>query len=64
MSADLLAIVNVIVVPVICGVISWIWKLDARLYQLNRDVLTRDEFLAEMHGLRAELSDLRKAVKA
>ncbi len=64
MSADLLAIVNVIVVPVIGGLVTWLWKLDARLYQLNRDVLTRDEFLAEMHGLRAELSELRKAVKA
>lgn len=64
MSADLLTIVNVIVVPVICGVISWIWKLDQRVFELNRDVLTRDEFLAEMHSLRAELSELRKAVKA
>jgi len=64
MSADLLAIINIIVVPVIGGVITWLWKLEQRIFDLNRDVLTRDEFLAEMHGLRAELSELRKAVKA
>ena len=64
MSADLLTIINVVFAPVIGGVITWVWKLEQRIFELNRDVLTRDEFLAEMHSLRAELSDLRKAVNA
>ncbi len=64
MTADLLQFVNVIVVPVIGGVITWLWKLEQRIFDLNRDVLTRDEFLAEMHSLRAEITEFRKAVKS
>lgn len=64
MLIDAWQLVTVVLVPVICGIISWNFKLETRLYQINGQMLTRDEFLAEMHSLRAELSDLRKAVKA
>lgn len=63
MTGDIMAFVNVIAVPVIGGIIAWLWKLDGRIFELNRGLLTRDEFLEEMRLLRSELSDLRKAVK-
>lgn len=63
MSADLLNFINIIVIPVITGIIVWLWKLDARIFDLHKTVLTREEFLEEMRGLRTEISELRKAVK-
>ena len=63
MSAELLNFINIIVIPIITGIIVWMWKLDARIFDLHKSVLTREEFLEEMRGLRAELSELRKEVK-
>ena len=64
MTADLLQFVNVIAVPVVGGLIIWLWKLDQRIFEISRGALTRDEFLAEMHSLRSEISELRKVVKS
>jgi hypothetical protein len=63
MSTELLNFINIIIVPVISGIIVWMWKLDARIFDLHKSVLTREEFLEEMRVLRTEIAELRKEVK-
>lgn len=64
MTADLLMFLNVIAIPAIGAILTWLWKLEQRIFDLNRGVLTRDEFVDEMRRLRDEITELRKVVKS
>ena len=56
--AEVWSIVSVIIVPVIAGIITWIWKLDSRLFDMQSKLLERAEFMVEVHAIREELSSL------
>ena len=56
--AEVWSIVSVIIVPVIAGIITWIWKLDSRLFDMQSKLLGRAEFMVEVHAMREELSSL------
>lgn len=62
MTPDILQFTSVLAVPVIGGIIVWIWKLDARVFDLRASIIGRDEFHVQMHELRAELAEIRKAI--
>ena len=54
--------VNIVLVPIIGGLIAWNWKLEARIFDLNRNSLNRDEFHDAINGLRSDINELRKSV--
>lgn len=62
MPPDLLQVIDVILVPVIGGIVVWIWKLDERVFDIRAALIGREEFRAQMQELRTEIADLRTAV--
>lgn len=62
MTPDLLQFADVLAVPVIGGIIVWIWKLDARVFDLRASIIGREEFRVQMQELRSEIADLRKVL--
>lgn len=62
MNPDLFQFVDVLAVPVIGGIILWIWKLDARVFDIKASLIDRDEFRSQMQEIRAELAEIRKAL--
>lgn len=54
--------VDVLAVPIIGGIIIWIWKLDARVFDIRASIIGREEFRAQMHEIRSELAEIRKAL--
>ncbi len=63
MSTEIWQLINVIVVPVIVGIITWLWKLDVRQFELQGQVLKREEFLAEIRSIRDDLKRIRHHVE-
>lgn len=56
---QIVAIASLIAAPVITAIVTWVWKLDARIFTLYSIVLTREEFAKAMHDLRAEIKEAR-----
>ena len=54
-----LSIASLIGLPLITALVTWVWKLDSRIFTLYSIVLTREEFVKSMAELRAELKDTR-----
>ena len=52
---DLATLINVVLSPIICGILLWIWKLDARIYDQQGKMLTRDDFHRSIAELKQEL---------
>lgn len=62
MSPDLIQFADVLAVPVIGGIIVWIWKLDTRVFDIKASIIGREEFRSQMQEIRAELAEIRKAL--
>lgn len=55
-------LLGAIVVPVMTGLIIWLWKLDNRTFSMSSELLTRNEFRDEIKIVYAELVDIRKGL--
>lgn len=62
MNPDLMQFANVLAVPVIGGIITWVWRLDARIFDIKASLIGRDEFHTQMQEIRTELTEIRKAL--
>lgn len=62
MNAEILQFANVLAVPIIGGIIIWIWKLDARVFDIKASLLSRDEFRGQMQEIRSELAEIRRSL--
>lgn len=60
--SELLQIIDVLAIPIIGGIIIWIWKLDARVFDIKASLIGREEFRAQMMELRSELSEIRNVL--
>lgn len=56
-STDLWQLVNVLGVPVVGGILVWIWKLDARVYEMRASLLSREEFVTQLRITRDDMRD-------
>ena len=56
-------LIAIVLVPIITGIIAWLWKLDDRLFALHSKMLVREEFLGEMRAFREELASLQTALR-
>lgn len=60
-------VINVVAVPVITGIIVWLWKLDARIFQISSTSLSRNEFKIEIQSIhnefRTEVQGLREDLR-
>lgn len=62
MNSEILQFANVLAVPVVGGIIAWIWKLDARVFEIKASLITRDEFRDQMQEIRSELTEIRRVI--
>ncbi len=60
MNPDILQLVDILAVPIIGGIIIWIWKLDSRVFDIKASLIDRDEFRSQMLEIRTELAEIRK----
>lgn len=60
MTAEIWQLLNILGVPVIGGLIVWIWKLDSRIFEIRAALLDRDEFRNQMQEIRNEIAELRR----
>lgn len=54
---ELWQLVDVLGVPVVGGIIVWIWKLDGRVYEMRAALLSREEFLNQLRATRDDMRD-------
>ena len=55
-------LLGAIVVPIMTGLIIWLWRLDNRTFSMSTELLTRNEFRDEIKVVHAELVDIRKSL--
>ena len=63
LNPEIWNLIALILLPVITGIIAWLWKLDDRLFALHSKMLVREEFLGEMRAFREELASLQTALR-
>jgi hypothetical protein len=51
----ILQLLNIVAIPIIGYIITQINKLDSRIFDLQRTVLTRTEYLEEIRSIRRDL---------
>lgn len=62
MGTEVWSFVSIIAIPALAAIVGWVWRLDGRVYEIQKELLSRDEFVTSMNKLRDEIHDLRKAV--
>lgn len=60
---ELWQLVDVLGVPVVGGIIVWIWKLDGRVYEMRAALLSREEFLSQLRATRDDMRDQIQALQ-
>jgi hypothetical protein len=60
--ADWWTFITVLGIPVLGGIVAWLWKLDTRIFALSASMPTREEFTQQMTELRHEIAELRRTL--